>query len=127
MDSEESKQKILIIEDDGVFNNILKKHFEHKNYTVSTTDNGIEGFKMALETKPLLIILDADLPTMTGYELTRKIKGRNALKDIPIIMVSTLTQDVSMNKGINFGAVEFITKPVDIEFFTKKIESFMKE
>jgi DNA-binding response OmpR family regulator len=120
------KQKILIIEDDDVFNNVLKKHFEHGNYTVESASNGIDGIRKAVETRPNIIILDADLPTITGYELTKKIKNNDLLKDIPLIMVSTLTQDVNIHKGLNLGVVDFITKPVDIDDLSARIDSHMK-
>jgi DNA-binding response OmpR family regulator len=121
------KRKILIIDDDDVFNNILKKHFEHDQYTVDIANNGIDGIRKALLTRPELIILDADLPTITGYELTKKIKGNEVLRDIPLIMVSSLTQDVNIHKGLNLGVVDFITKPVDIDSLSSRIDGYMKE
>src|SRR5688572_15977184 len=121
------KRKIVMIEDDEVFDNILKKHFEHGEDTVDTVKYEFEGILNALEIKPNLIILDADVPTITGYELTKKIKNNDVLKDIPLIMVSTLTQDVNIHKGLNLGVVDFITKPVDIDDLSNRIESFMKE
>ncbi|MBP1766947.1 MAG: chemotaxis protein CheY [Candidatus Aminicenantes bacterium] len=76
--------KILLIEDDAIQIELLKKHLEPQGHIVVNAKNGIEGIKLAREGKPDLILMDMIMPGMHGLEATIKLKENPATMDIPI-------------------------------------------
>jgi DNA-binding response OmpR family regulator len=120
-------KRVLIIKEDQIFNNILKKHFEQKDYKVDITSNGVEGMKKAIENTPNVIILDVNLPTLSGFMLTKRIKNDDTLKNIPILMVSPNTQEININKSRQLGINEFIPVPIQMDFFCDKVEGYIHD
>lgn len=121
------KKKVLIIKEDNVFNNIIKKHFQKKEYEVEISTNGSDGLRRAIANKPDAIILDANLPTMSGFVVTKKIRSNDVLKDIPIVMVTPLGQEINANKSYMIGVDEFITMPASLEQVYSKVDRHVDE
>lgn len=117
------RKKVLIIKDDNVFNSIIKKHFQKKDYDVEITTNGNEGLRKALALKPDAIILDSNLPTMSGFVVTKKIRSNEILKDIPIVMLSSGSQDTHANKSYILGVDEYMSMPVNLDSVYNKVEN----
>ena len=106
-----SKQKILIVDDEPinlkVLNNILKDI-----YKLIFAKSGTEALRLIEKEKPDLILLDVMMPEMTGYEVCEHLKQNPLYKTIPIIFVTALNDAVDEAKGLNVGAVDYISKPV---------------
>src|SRR5882757_6222650 len=100
--------EILIAEDSATQAEQLRFLLEDKGYTVTVTSNGKEALAAANVRKPTLIISDIVMPEMDGYTLCKKIKTDEKLKDIPVIIVTSLMnlQDIVM--GLECGADNFI-------------------
>tara|TARA_R110001583_G_scaffold38455_3_gene124289 strand:+ start:1656 stop:2639 length:984 start_codon:yes stop_codon:yes gene_type:complete len=107
----ERKQKVLIVDDEPVnlkvLNNILKD-----TYKLIFAKNGFEALRLVEQDKPDLILLDVMMPDMTGYEVCESLKANALFKSIPIIFVTALSDAVDEAKGLNIGAVDYISKPV---------------
>lgn len=117
------KKKVLIIKEDNVFNNIIKKYFQKNEYDVEITNNGNEGLRKAMLNKPDAIILDINLPTMSGFVVTKKIRSNDFLKDVPIVMVSPLGQELNKNKSYMLGVDDYISMPVSVESVYNKVDT----
>jgi len=106
-------KKILVVDDNKVILKILSHLFESENYLVITAENGLEALKLTSQEKPDLIITDYLMPEMDGLTLIKKLKSQLTTRYIPIIML-TAKDDVDFEvKGIDAGADDYITKPVN--------------
>jgi len=114
-------REILIVEDSPPQALLLQKILEKNGYKVSVATNGIEALSYLEGHLPALIISDILMPEMDGYELSQKIKARDDLKDIPIILLTQLSESDDIIKGLECGAENFITKPYDRELLLSRI------
>ena len=105
--------KILIIEDSPEIQELLKAILELKDFTVFQAYNSQEGFSLAQQEKPDLIILDLTLPDGDGIELCHKFKSEFFSATIPIIMLTARTSVIDRIKGLEIGANDYLIKPFD--------------
>ena len=119
------RKKILIIEEEKIFNNILKKHFENKDYDVEFSHIGHKHMDQLIEFQPDIIIMDTDMPSQVGYDFTKEIVNNASLKGIPLIIMSASGQDFSVKKGISMGAFDYVSKPIDLEALSDKVVQYL--
>ena len=104
------KKKIMIVEDDSFVMDIYQTKLSHEGFEIIESINGVEALnKLAIE-KPDMILLDIIMPQMNGLETLEKIKKDERLKDIPIILLSNLSQKEDIAKGMELGAVDYLIK-----------------
>ncbi len=103
-------KKILIIEDDSFFADILKNKLENQGCQVEVAPDGLEGFNKIEKEKPDLILLDILLPSMNGYEILEKKKEKESIKDIPVIVISNSGQPVEIERVLELGAQDYLIK-----------------
>ena len=120
-----NKQKILIVEPHKDTRMFLKLQFSSE-YMVYLAKNGQEGVDMARKNLPDLIISEVKLPVMNGFELTRTLKDDADTCHTPIILVTTLTNNEDIIKGMELGADDYIRKPFDIEVLKSKVRQLIK-
>jgi len=113
--------EILIVEDSPPQALLLQKLLEKNGYKVSVAVNGVEALSYLEGHLPALIISDILMPEMDGYELSQKVKARDELKGIPIILLTQLTEPEDIVRGLGCGADNFITKPYDRELLLSRI------
>ena len=119
--------KILLIEDNDEIRENIREILELANYQIMTAENGKEGYGLALQVKPELIICDIMMPVLDGYGLLHLINKNDELKSIPFIFLTAKTERGDFRKGMELGADDYITKPfTDIELMTA-IESRLKK
>jgi CheY-like chemotaxis protein len=115
--------KILIVDDDvettALFKNLIR-NTGHEPVAVNTSLTAIETIKAE---SPDLILLDIMMPDVNGIELCKMIKTNQAIKHIPVTIVSALSDRGTKRDAANAGAEDFLTKPVLPRDFTKKIQS----
>lgn len=109
-DAETRKSTILIIDDNEELLEVLKQIF-HPIYKVITATNGKEGFKLAVEKYPDLILSDVMMPEMSGVEMCSKLKTNFETSHIPIVLLTAQTAAEHMMQGLLTGADDYITKP----------------
>ena len=105
------RNEILIVEDSRTQAEQLRFFLEQEGYPVSAAMNGQEALKAVQTKRPQLIISDIIMPEMNGYELCQAIKADKALADIPVILVTTLSDPQDIINGLECGADNFIRKP----------------
>jgi len=109
-----AKKKVLIIEDEVNIAN-AQKMILGDEYNVSVALDGDTGMKKIKELKPDLIVLDLMLPNRGGYDICFSMRQDDDLKDIKVLMVTALNQDIDKDKGVMVGTDEYLTKPFEPE------------
>jgi CheY-like chemotaxis protein len=124
-----AKYSVLIVDDDIWMQRILSKTLNSYGFNdIHLASNGYDGIAIAVEHKPTLIILDIVMPELTGHIILKMLKTIKITKDIPIIMVSALSDIENFGKSIQTGAIAFISKPFKrITIYDKLVEVFGKE
>jgi len=115
---------ILIIEDDISILKGLKDTLEYEKYTVIKETNGKRGFKLALDNKIDLLLLDVMLPDMNGHEICRRIKKEKP--ELPIIMISARVSEMDRVSGLDVGADDYVTKPFSIPELVARIRAIFR-
>lgn len=113
--------KILIIEDSTTLATILTTGLKSQGYTVEVAYDGMEGLTKAEEFKPDLIILDINLPKLSGFDVARIIKQHDELKNTIILMITALSQDVNIQRAYSLDIDDYLIKPFSIEHLYLKI------
>ncbi|HEY5594417.1 MAG TPA: response regulator, partial [Nitrospiria bacterium] len=114
--------KILIAEDSPTQAEELEHILEEHGYRVTVASNGKQALDAARKRKPTLIISDIMMPEMDGYAFCSAIKSDANLKDIPVILVTTLSDPGDIVKGLECGADNFIRKPYDEKYLLSRID-----
>ncbi len=118
-----SAKKILIVEDDTNFGNILKEYLSLNDYEIALAKNGIEGFEKFKKEAFDLCILDVMMPYKDGFTLAKEIREINDLVPIFFLSAKHLKEDVL--KGFKVGADDYLTKPFDSEVLLAKIKAIL--
>jgi putative two-component system response regulator len=104
---------ILVVDDQPINVQLLKRKLEREGIEVSTAYSGLEALDSVLQNKPDLILLDVMMPDMTGYAVCQQLKADPATAAIPIIFITALTGPGDEVDAFEAGAVDFITKPLN--------------
>ena len=120
-------KKILIVDDEQDIVESLKFVLEIANYTCYCAYNGEDGWRMAKEIVPDLIILDVMMPKINGYKVSRLLKFDKKFQNIPILMVTARSQEEDKLIGEETGADEYITKPFDIMNVVDLINKYLEQ
>ncbi len=113
---------ILIAEDSATQAQRLRRILTQKGWSTITGINGLEALELARKHRPALIISDVVMPEMDGYELTRHIKADPTLRDIPVILVTTMSDPEDVIRGLECGADCFILKPYDEQHLVGRVQ-----
>lgn len=103
-------KNILIIEDDEFLRGLISKKLSTEGFNMISAVDGEEGIKKVKEQKPDLILLDLVLPNIDGFEVLAKVKADPNVSSVPVIILSNLSQNEDISKGIKLGAVDYIIK-----------------
>lgn len=115
-------KKILIIEDDRNLLNELKEFLQNKGYEVGSVDNFLKSSNLVLEERPDLVILDINLPGISGFDICRDIKEKS---NIPVLMLTSRIGIEDEIKGLEIGADEYLSKPVDTRKLILRMEKLL--
>lgn len=121
MDNLASEYKILIVDDVPTNVMLVQAILKKEGYTLLTCDSGAKALKIANEKHPNLILLDIMMPEMDGYEVLQHLKSNPDTTDIPVIIMSALSDMQSIVKGYQLGATEYVTKPFQREELVKRV------
>lgn len=116
---------VLIVDDQPENIAILREALAGFDCHVRTAVNGQEALEVARQEPPDLILLDVLMPDMDGYEVCRQLKSDLRTKDIPIIFVSVLAESINKVKALEFGAVDYLTKPVQMEELRVRVKTHL--
>lgn len=118
---------VLIVEDNELnmklFNDLLEAH----GYRVLQTREGLSALDIAREHKPDLILMDIQLPEVSGIEVTKWLKEDDALRNIPVIAVTAFAMKGDEEKIREGGCEAYISKPISVASFLQTIDGFLKD
>ncbi len=117
--------KVLVVEDSPTQALQLTSLLQEAGYQVIAAKEGSEALRKVNDTPPALVISDILMPEMDGYELCRHIKENPKTKNIPVILITSLTEPEDIVKGLECGADNFVTKPYEDELLLSQVEYMM--
>lgn len=118
--------RIVIAEDSRIQAKILQKHLAGAGHQVRVAQNGAEAWQMIQQDPPTIIISDIEMPEMNGYQLCERVKSDPALRRIPLILLSTLSQPEDIVEGLRVGADNYVTKPYNADYLLARVESLLQ-
>ena len=121
MDNLASEYTVLIVDDVPTNVMLVQAILKKEGYTLLTCDSGAKALRIAHDRHPNLILLDIMMPEMDGYEVLQHLKSAPDTNDIPVIIMSALSDMQSIVKGYQLGATEYVTKPFQREELVKRV------
>ncbi|MCX5633074.1 MAG: response regulator [Phycisphaerae bacterium] len=116
---------ILVVDDDADLLSTIQTRLEWNKFKVLTATNGSEGLDAAAFQKPDLILLDNNMPEMSGLEMLEQIRENPKLKNIPVIMVTAVCEPKKIDAAGFLGVTDYITKPFDFADLMQKITQLL--
>jgi CheY-like chemotaxis protein len=118
--------KVLIVDDNLQNLELLQAYLEELPVETLTATDGVEAMRMVAEHNPDLILLDIMMPKMSGFEVCDKLKANPETKDIPVIMITALNEISDIERGVESGTDDFLTKPVNKLELLTRVKSLLR-
>lgn len=119
------EKKILVVDDCDTTRKLLSYIIKEKGYRIISASNGIEALEL-LATSPIdLIVTDLNMPQMDGYELSKSLRGQDAYREIPIIMITTEAGEADRRMGLEAGVTTYLSKPISPQRLLYEIEKLI--
>ena len=117
--------RILLVEDNEMNRDMLKRRLERRDFTVLVAEDGVKGVAMTTAEKPDLVLMDMSLPEMDGWQATRELKANEDVKHIPVIALTAHAMSGDREKAMEAGCNDYETKPIDFERLLSKINGLL--
>jgi DNA-binding response OmpR family regulator len=121
-----SQIKVLVVDDEPDLVSTVEYRLKFADCQVVTASNGQEGLERAAAEKPDLILLDTNMPVMDGHEMLQRLRADEALKGIPVIMVTARCAPQDISAASALGVSDYVTKPFDFVQLMEKIRAAVK-
>jgi len=121
-----AQSKVLVVDDNAQNLELLVAYLESLGCPVVTAVDGIDALEKVARENPDLILLDIMMPRMSGFEVCRKLKSDPKTRDVPIIMVTALNELGDIERGVESGTDDFITKPVNRLELVTRVKSLLR-
>ncbi len=118
--------RVLVVDDILANRRLMKAKLEAGYYSVLLAENGPDAITMAIEQSPQIILLDVMMPGMDGYEVCRRLKSDNRTRHIPVVMLTALSDTEDRIRGLEAGADDFLSKPVDDFALMARLEALTR-
>ena len=118
--------KILVIDDDVAINELIKVNLELEGYEVVQANDGITGFALCKQHIPSVVVLDVMMPEVDGFTVAQRIRKNESTKDIPILMLTALSQINDKVNGFNIGVDDYLVKPFEMEELKVRVRALLK-
>ena len=118
--------KALVADDVPMIRKLVEFHLKQIGFDISNAADGAEALMLASNTKFDLILLDIMMPEMDGLEVLRKVRGGSINKETPVIIMTAYGDSANVRKAVEYGANDFIVKPVEQISFRKKVLDALK-
>ena len=117
--------RILLVDDDATNLDVLRETLGGQSYRLYVARNGEDALKVARRARPLLILLDVVMPGIDGYETCRRLKDDPETRDAAVIFLSALDDATDKVRGLEAGAVDFITKPFQADQVVARVNTHL--
>ncbi len=122
----QKSSNILIVDDNAQNAELLQAYLEPLECNVQTARDGVEALEMVAQQPPDLILLDIMMPRMSGFEVCRRLKSDPATRDISIVMVTALNELADVERGVDSGADDFLSKPINKLELLARVKSLLR-
>ncbi len=126
MNMEQMKGELLIVDDNPENLRVLSSMLKQEGYSVRAAKNAKQALASIDSSEPDLMLLDVHMPEMDGFELCQQIKARSEFHNLPIIFLSALNDTFNKKQGFDAGAVDYMTKPFDVEEVKIRIRTHLE-
>lgn len=121
----EDQPHILVVDDDALNRQVLNDFLVMRQYRVTEAVDGIDALNKIDQIEFDLVILDVMMPKMSGFEVSEKIRAKYSLLELPILLLSAKNQPEDINTGLNVGANDYISKPVDRKVLMARVSNLL--
>ena len=121
-----SAPKILVVDDQPINVQLLKRKLEREGLQVAAAYNGRDGLELIRQDKPDLILLDVMMPDMDGIEVCHRLQANEETRAIPVIFITARTAKEAKLEGLGVGAVDYITKPIDLDETLARVQTQLR-
>lgn len=118
--------KILVIDDDLAINELVKVNLELAGYRVIQAFDGTKGFALAKQERPCLVVLDVMMPEVDGFTVAQRIRKNPETAEVPILMLTALSQLNDKVKGFDIGVDDYLVKPFEMEELLVRVRALLK-
>jgi len=119
--------KILVVDDSTTNVVLLEAILDEKGYKIETALNAKEAYSIIEKDTPDLILLDLLMPKISGFDFLEEIRKNEKTAHTPVIVVSALTDEENVEKILKMGAVDFIKKPIDLQYLVERVEAVLEK
>lgn len=119
-------RRVLVVDDDGDSREWLRVCLESERYRVLTASSGMEALEQVARHRPDLVLMDVLMPVMDGFEATRRLKQYRGTRDVPVVMVTRLNDRDARLRGLDAGAEDFLSKPIDPVELTVRVRNLLR-
>ncbi|MCC6414822.1 MAG: hybrid sensor histidine kinase/response regulator [Opitutaceae bacterium] len=117
---------ILVVDDQPINVQLLKRKLEREGIRITTAYNGAEALKAVAAEKPDLILLDVMMPDMDGIEVCQRLQANEETRSIPVIFITARTSKEGKLEGLGVGAVDYLTKPIDLDETLARVQTQLR-
>ena len=125
MDAKAKTKTVLIVEDNELNMKLFHDLLDAHGYGTIQTRNGLDAVSLAREHKPSLILMDIQLPEVSGLEVTRMLKEDDVLRDIPVVAVTAFAMKGDEERIRSGGCAAYISKPISVATFLETVRRFI--
>ena len=116
---------LLIVDDDEMHRDMLSRRLERKGYRVSVAEGGLQALQLVEKSDLDLVLLDIQMPGMSGMEVLKSLRKTNSPNELPVIMVTARSQSEDIVEALQEGANDYITKPIDLLVALARIQTHL--
>lgn len=117
---------VLVVDDEPHIVALIAYHLAKAGYRVATAANGTEALALANRERPSLVILDLMLPGMSGFEVLRKLRGRDHTRDVAVLMLTARREEPDRIEGLSLGADDYLTKPFSPPELVLRVKAILR-
>lgn len=122
----EGKHEVLVIEDEADLANLVRVNLDLAGYATRTARDGAEGLTEIRRDPPDIVLLDVMMPVLDGWQVLRSLQEDDELSDIPVVMLTALSEERDLIQGHLQGAVRYITKPFEMRVLLQTVEQALR-
>ncbi len=122
----QTRSMILVVDDNPQNVELIQAYLEGLNCATDVAADGVEALEKVAAARPDLIILDIMMPRMSGFEVCRRIKAAAETREIPILMVTALNEIGDIEKGVESGTDDFLSKPINKLELVTRVKSLLR-
>jgi two-component system cell cycle response regulator DivK len=119
-------KKILVVDDNNDSRELVVKVLKNQGYEMIEAIDGEEALEKAVSEKPDLILMDISIPKLNGYEVTKRLKSLEEVKEIPVVALTAHAMKGDRAKAIEAGCEGYISKPINVRELPAQVKSYMR-